>query len=752
MNRTTRRGLASLLMTAILALPTGALASSPTAIAETRPAPMMPPPPPEDGGESDVLITPKLSRDEAIALVKQHFTIPAELGEPNVGIQQSREGAYWTLAWQSPSKQAERTRITANVDAVAGIITGYSRWTSGQEQPLELSFTRAEAKAMAQAWFEKLVPQEHRASLRYQESPLNAGYWGGSVYQFNWVREVHGFPLSGNGVHISIDARSGEMTQYGLSWRPNVELALPDRILSQEEAEEAYRKGVPMLLQYQRFQKRGTDESEWKLVYRPVTGEFPRIDQDGRPLGWQGDPLDLAALQQRVLVPASETPYAKPAQPLEMEEALAVARTLTGRTDAPRHSSYSEYGEETKRRAWDFAWATEAGEGRIAGEQRVRIDAETGLVTDYSHWSETKPFAKDEEVPVSLEEARETAIKFIRTYRPDLAGSLQLLAMNDRWENPDYRPTEYHIPFQQLKNGVPVSDRTVQVVVSARTGEVRNFWGGDLREEGEFPSPKPQIPAEKAMSIFLQQQGIEAAWFTFYSREKGEAGLPTFVWQPRSNLSIQAIDAATGVPMDWEGRNLIEAQRYPSDIKGHYAEREIELLWARGVFELQDGKFNPEMVISADELARWIVLARGLRPYMSYDFALLEATAGAGQRAAQQAAKSENSAYFGAALQSGIILPEDFEAIGDLNSPVTRELFALWAVRAMGYGRIAKMEARIEMGFADRERVGARYWNAVAILAGLKVVSGDGAGNFGPQQWLTRGQAAKILYAVTSAR
>ncbi|MFZ5825692.1 MAG: YcdB/YcdC domain-containing protein [Bacillota bacterium] len=754
MSRSPKSVLAALLTAAILAAPGGALASAP-AVAMSKPVETRPAPLPAPGGESEELVQPKLSRDEAIAIARGLFTIPAELGEPNVGIHQDRVSAVWSLTWQSSSKQPEQTRIEVRVDAVTGTLLRYSAWKGGQEEPLALSFTRSEAKARAEERFAELVPAEYREGLRYVESPLNASYWGGVRYQFNWVREVKGYPLAGNGVYITIDARSGEMTEYNLHWQRDVDPTLPETIITQAEAEEAYRSQVGLVLQYQRFTVRGTDKGEWRLVYRPVIDSFPRMNQEGQILGHDGKVLDLAALAKSQLVPAGDKPYQKPAQPLEQEEALQIARAATGRTDAPKNSSYSEYGEETKRSAWDFTWVIEGTEGSRRSEQRVRIDAETGLVTQLNHWTETPPFGKDEEVPVSLKQAQEIAIDFLRTHRPDLAGSL-LLRENeqDPWmrENPDFKPTEYYIRFQQLKNGLPVMGRDLSISISARTGEIRNFWSAfwEEQEGEEFPNPKATLSAEQAMAVFFKHQGIEPGWFAFWSPNKGEVQKPTLVWQPGTRLHIQSIDAKTGAPLDWEGRNLIEAMRYPSDIKGHYAEREIELLWARGVFELQDGKFKPDLVISADELARWIVLTRGMRPYMAYDFAKLE-SAGAG-RAALQAKTSANSAYFGAALQSGIILPEELAEIGDINGPVNREIFALWAARAMGYGRIAKMEARIAMNFADKDAVGAKYQNAVALLAGLGVVSGDADGNFGPQKWLTRADAAKILFAVSTGR
>jgi hypothetical protein len=213
-------------------------------------------------------------------------------------------------------------------------------------------------------------------------------------------------------------------------------------------------------------------------------------------------------------------------------------------------------------------------------------------------------------------------------------------------------------------------------------------------------------------------------------------------------MGVETIDAVTGVPYDYSGRDLIQAAMRPTDIEGYFAQKEIELLWARGVLDLKDGKFRPEETATASDLARWLVLSRGIQPYLTYDWAS-NFTGGRGA-AGEKMAASLAAPYFGAALQAGIILPEDFDVDADPNAPVSRELFALWAVRAMGYGDLVKMENRITMTFSDQQQITAKYANAVAILNGLKITTGDAAGNFNPQRSITRGEAAKVLFAVAS--
>lgn len=748
--RVPKRVMASLLVSAVLVAPGSAFAAAPsTRLAADLPVTSAPAAPAVDAEQAQspgALVAPKLTREQATEVATRLFKIPASLGKPTVNLSQTQEQATWGLHWSTPSDQPDYAEIAVSVDAVTGTVLSYSAWKSETGQPLQLSLTRDEARAKAQGWFDQLVPSGLRASMKPVDPALSANYWGGSVYWFNWERHIQGHPLAGDGVAIAIDLHSGELTSYALNRRPSAaDLQLPEKMLSPEEAAAAYAKGLELELQYEQYNKPGTDEFEWRLVYRP-TADFPHMNQEGAMLDNEGEPLEKS---RNIPVPAPAVPYRKPAQPLTAEQALAAAQAVSGRKDAPISTQYSEYGAETKRATYSYTWVTEATESAPRVEIRVSVDAETGLVADYSNWTETRPLAEGEKPPVSYESAQQKAIQFVRTHRPDLAGSVELIVEEPWWLESDYQPTGYYMSFRELKNGIPVAGSRLSVTVNAVTGAIEYFWASPVEVSADSPMPPAEglISAEEAAKAFLASPGIQTAWVSFWDSEAQKQGAPVLLWQPVPHLNVQAIDARTGAPLDWQGRDLIEAQRYPSDIKGHAAEREIELLWSRGVLDLQDGKFNPADAVKAEDLVRWVVLARGLRPLPAYDFSLV---GGKGAGMAMEAARNANSAYFGAALRSGIITGDDLALLKDLTGPVSRELASLWAVRAMGYGRIADMEARIEMAFADKGEIGAQYQNAVAILSGLGIVSADAEGKFGPQQSLTRGDAARMLFAVTA--
>lgn len=724
-----KRLLASLLAVTLLALPTGAWAAD-----EVMPSPHPDEPPAQDESPAAIQIT----RERAIAIARQHFVIPADLGLPNASIRQDADSAVWSLHWQSSEKQPDRISINVEVDALSGRVTGYNSWSTAAE-PQALTYTREEARALAEDWFGKLVPAELRTALRFVDAPMNTSYYGGTEYRFTWERMEQGYPVEDEGASIAIDARSGELTDYSLTWREGRTFQLPATVLTQAEAEAAARPHLGMTLQYRNYTERGTDEGQWRLVYAPLTG-LPYVDQEGRLLDYNG--AIAKPNREPRLLDSPQTPYRVPTSPLDRDAALAIAAAATGRTDPPVSSSYQESGADTKSYEWSFSWRREAG-----GEISATVDAQTGGLTRLYSWSgDEEPLKEGEEPPVSRQEAEGTAIAFVQTRRPDLAGRILYLPGPEQHDNPK-RLFEHSFRFTQAQNGVLVDGRDMWVDVNARTGEVSYFYSNSsARGEEEFPAADGVIGVEKALDAYLTAMGLRLSWVSLWSKEVDEQLPPQLLWTSDDRLPLTAVDAFTGAPLDWEGRDLIEAARRPSDIAGHFAEREIELLWNRGVLELTDGKFMPDELATAAELARWIVLAKGLQPYPFADFGGM----GAAEPLAQKLADSAESPYFGAAFRAGIMRPEDFAEGADLNGPVSRELFALWAVRAMAYTRAAEMEARIALPFADAEQVGAKYHNAVALLAGFGIISGDGANRFHPQAPITRGAAAKILYAVSA--
>lgn len=706
----------------------------------------------------------KFTRDEAIALARQTFGIPEGLEGPTVSLNQSTQpGARstWSLFWRTPDQKLPYVSYNVQVDAVTGEILSY---TIGRKDTAaaDLKYTRSEAQALAAEWVKKLLPR-YQPLVRLKEQNQPEFWYGGNTttHSFQWERLEGEVAVNGNGIHVTIDARTGELSNFNLNWDSELKFQTPARSVeelrkAQAEAEKALRAGAALELGYVRLYKPAVDKPEWALVYQPYSGPSLVVDAGTLelldPWGRKHDPGSAGVPTP---LPAPPQPYQKPAQPLTREQALAVAQAAVGRTDPPTDSSYREVTEPVAGQTWDFNWSQEAG------GVNASVDAVRAVVTQMSAWKmDEKMSERKDPPPVSEEAARKIAQEFLLTHRPDLAPNLLSMPRVDYWprfEEKEPPRVNWDFQFRVMHEGIPFLDNQVQVAVDAHTGEIRNMWTGDLDREQtvrDLPAASGAVAPEAALDALRQYQGLQLVWqmvSTEPSRLKMAVAGPVearLVWVPAAANGDARVEALTGRIIDGQGRDLVELSRKPADIDGHWAQKEIELLLTRGVLETKEGKVAPEARVTAAEAARWLVLARGMRPYMAFDFA---ASFGAGHRsAAENLAKSKEVAYFGAAFQAGILTPADLPE-GDPNAPVSREQFSLWAVRGMGYGAIAKMEVQIPLSFQDADQVTAEYRNAVALLAGLKVIQGGG-GQMRPQDVITRAEAAKILYAVATER
>lgn len=446
-----------------------------------------------------------------------------------------------------------------------------------------------------------------------------------------------------------------------------------------------------------------------------------------------------------------------------------MAQAVTGLQQPPTRVSYSEQGGPNPSQTYMFAWEPENPGQMKPGDRSydVSVDAIRGVVQHFGSWGPAPP-ERDEAAAMSLEAAREVAERFLVEVRPDLAPNLAHLPADEyEWcrlpgaaeEEGDERSlcNRYTFRFQRLVHGIPLEDGSVHVEVDPWSGRVAYFGGGEpgnAEELANLPEPKGVIAAGEALDQLLAAAELRLTWQVFWPdyhimRKQGrEAELPqpVLVYAPAMPDGFSAIDAFTGHLLDHQGQDLNLLALEPRDIEGHWAQKEIELLLLRRVLSLEaDGNFYPDRAVTRGEAARWLVLAKGLRPYVvrgKYSFMDL----GRGGEGAPQAA----AAYAETALRAGIVFKEELGENFEPERPLSRQEFALWAVRAMGYGAIARMDVAIPLSYTDAEAIGAPYRNAVAILAGLKVIQREGA--FRPEDTITRAEAARILFAVASER
>ena len=218
----------------------------------------------EDGGvyfsEAELLEMAKakdfITADKAIEIMIEAFDL--ELGDLS-GFQKGtylqndyilKDKYFWSI---SLYKQTETMYegYSAYIDAKTGTIQTYSGYSkpmygyydsngdgradgildkNGNPVPV---YKYDEAKKIVTEKVKELFPYDMDEELVFVENEIDpSNYW----YSFNFVRQVNGINVDGNGVYINFDNMTGKISYYNFSWIENVEFPKLDDIVSEEEA------------------------------------------------------------------------------------------------------------------------------------------------------------------------------------------------------------------------------------------------------------------------------------------------------------------------------------------------------------------------------------------------------------------------------------------------------------------------------------------------------------------------------------
>ena len=177
------------------------------------------------------------------------------------------------------------------------------------------------------------------------------------------------------------------------------------------------------------------------------------------------------------------------------------------------------------------------------------------------------------------------------------------------------------------------------------------------------------------------------------------------------------INAKSGALLDYDGSEYTSDELVlPTDISGHYAEKQIKKLFECGVLSLNKGEdtFRPDDNITVGELAD-MLNSTFIRPIPIY---LLNADA-----------KSNDSGT------------EDSN-----NAITTRQDAAKAIIYAAGLEQAAKLRGIFTTGYYDEADINPEYLGSVALCRGMGVMSGDENNYFNPTATLSRADAAIIIY------
>jgi hypothetical protein len=697
----------------------------------------------------------KISLEEAVVIAKTAFTIPSAFSEFSSSFSSYSGKPRWQLNWESAPESETQGSMSVTIDAETKDILSMYIWQyDPNPKPALPKHSRAEAEKVAREFAARIQPRF--AETRLAEESYAEPYGGRSVeeYSFFFERIVNGLPFAANGIRVQVDANDLSIRSYSYTWDSDLIFPDPAHIVGESQGREAFlSKGAPRLIYY-RPRPDGDKERPVLLVYNTeqsyrygvdaLTGKVIRLDQWYRRAKEASGDLGAAAPMDegRVeLTPEEEAEVREILDLLSQEEALAAAtkvvRVPKGYTLAS--ANLRKNWDYPSLRLWDFYWSLETGqEEQKSGSISVSVDARSGEILSFSRyeWDPEKD-SKKPEVNYSEDEAREIAIRFIESLQPERFAACKEEEPVDRDIIPLYEldhqdpPRSYSFTWARYVNDIPFPQHGFRVEVNSTTGEVTSYnmnWA-DL----SLPVPEDLLSQEEANATLLAESPLVLEYLTVPEPQlkldpENEKPPVRLVYHLRTEGTTRMFDAKTGVFLDWQGNPVPDKKAASfSDIAGHWAEADIQLLAERRVVTgAPDGLFHPDENIT--QPAYMVMLLRTL-----------------GYQPREQTTDGPwYSLYEKEARRRGIL--KEGETLGAV-APTTREQAAVWTIRALGQDRIASLEGIWQVPAADASAVKYLGHVALYIAQGLDPAP---ANSFEPALPLTRAKAASGMVKVLS--
>ncbi len=684
---------------------------------------------------------PAVSKDQALKRLEELFRLPP--GQPEVSQDVSGGHNVWRFHWTRQLPVANGFFVgagSATVDADTGAVLefGHFPWLQRWTVSPQISPDRAQQKA----WdlVQELVPPERIDQLEpweYEDDPLSVG----PVTTFRWVRKIDGIPFPQDDVTVSIDLATGEVTAFHIFWTEHVAARKPEQPATPEQALDIYRKQVGLELYYHPVSRSSrfhmARPSTWVPAYR-LRGQVTDVDAaTGSPLNWSGTPvspdefvpaqLPVAAGQPSISSPLTAVAAQEMARKLLLVPAGIPAHTMP--IDSPFISG-TQFMFYDQSRDYGSMW----------------IDLNTGLIRDA--YRSTHPpegpaepgnpdISSAEPATVERSTAVANATQLVQTWYSALAG--QLGGVTFPYGTAESSET-IRLFFPRLVDGVPVAQDGIHVTM----GLDGNWQSVSLEWSEAAPvAETPAVQLDEAVEKMFTAWQPRLIWKTdsevgYYSGSDSSADHPVelrLVYRlvPRNGKSglTQVISGRTGGFLNYDGQEISAWQALRDKLLQHPSGAELLLLMDTGMLDASEGALDPDRDLTRAEALQLIFggpfAGMGISSTATLPFTDVQP----GEPLFEVAA---------AALEKGALEPSGDRLNGQ--AAITRGEFAWYMAAALGLNRLAHSDLNVILPYADLDSIPEHQQRAVAFLAGLGLL--DGEGSFRPQDSITVAEGAKL--------
>lgn len=687
----------------------------------------------------------KIGLTEAIQLAKAAFPeviFPSEFAS---SYNETSDQGIWNLRWYSTGEKFSEVNISVN--GVTGEISRFDHYTEPDQSQVYApipKLSQEQARRQAEAFLQKLIPGKLAQCLYSEQDPprpyLSQRNWQQSYY-FQFVRQVNGLPCPANMITVSVNGDTGAILSYALTWN-ELQFPSPENAISAEQAAKILAEKGELELQYfWPYVKQG-ETAKPVLAYsypginniyidahtgKLETGSYVIYDNGQAKVG-------TGAARDESLTPqeAAEVEYTDGL--LTREQAEAKARELFAIPAglALQRANLTKDGSFPSLRSWWLSFYAK----EIDDYYNVRIDAKTGeLLSMDHHW----PADTLKEGSLTPEQAKLVAEAFIKKYSADKFSLVALELMPTKAAG-EQNAIYYSFNYRRMVNGIPFVSNYINVTVRGEgAGSVTNY---DLRwVETEFPDPAVALSKDAAYSQLLANNPLQQEYRLINDPEEVKQISSRYIEPKLVAVLTYRLKATVStrfspdkmLPIDYRGTVIDQKQQgAPQDVDGIANKADIVFLSKVGIIQLDNGNFYPARETTVGEWLEMLSRAAG----WTTDNPIIVLP-----RWAEAAVGKPYAGAAQAAIAAGLILPGENV---DMSKQLTREELAVFAVRALGYEKVAAIPGIYRLDCKDANQVTPARLGHVAIARGLGILVG-GVDTYQPQATASRAASATVL-------
>ncbi|RKL62661.1 S-layer protein [Thermoanaerobacteraceae bacterium SP2] len=684
------------------------------------------------------------SQEKAIEKIKSMFDT-AGFDKFNINYNEDKIRKTWNLNWSKSGEPYGSLYVT--VDADTGNILNlsmYAGYDPEQKPSLIPKVSEEEARKIAEEFARKHQPDEFAQTVyRERQEPVykpvkTVRYQ--QDYYFNFVRVIKNIPVEGDGFNINVDAGTGEVRSYSFNWSYE-EMPSAEKIISLKDAEKIFKEKVGLKLAYQRYFDYMTKKDDVKLVYTidgpyrvlidAITGEFLNDANYDYPYydGYGGAGEARKAMNAE-LTPQELKEVEATRNCITKEAALKVVQkylTIPEGYEQSYANLYEDY-DNPQQRVWNISWSKKTDTPGDYGSINARVNAVTSELLSFNIWDDSR-YNRDFTQKYDRAAAQKIAEDFLKKLQPEKAGSVKLEEIKGEIKYPE-KIRDHYFNFTRLVNGIPYLANGFSITVDSSTGKVLGY---NMRwQDREFPKVDGVLSRDEAEARFLKDIGLELSYTRVYRPQQEESKFYlVYKLKPSSSYTFDAFDFK---PLDYRGKPIEKQPETAfTDIKGHWAEKDIQLLVDMGVIESKEDKFRPDENINQGDFIKLLMIATGRGPIN--DEVALKYGIEAGKDSGDDIQK-----YIDAAIKAGIVKQGEVDA----QKPLPREKMAAFLVRSLGFEKVASITGIYTVPAKDAAGISPAYKGHAAVAMGLSLITGID-GRFEPRGSVTRAQAAVVL-------